>query len=73
MFKRGESSWWRSPAFFTCEGTEVNLQNSSLMEARFGESEETNVKIMTGSGGRDTIGWCESPDMGLSGSVRQIG
>lgn len=43
------------------------------MEARFGESEETNVKIMTGSGGRDTIGWCGSPDMGLSGSVRQIG
>lgn len=29
------------------EGTEVKLGNSSLMEARFGESEETNLKIMS--------------------------
>lgn len=42
----GEESWWSSLAFFTGEGTEVNLGNSSLMEARLGESEETNLKIV---------------------------
>lgn len=54
MFKTGENSWWKSPAFFTCEGTEVNWGNSSLMEARFGESEETNLKIMSPAWGRGT-------------------
>lgn len=54
MFKTGENSWWKSPAFFTCEGTEVNWGNSSLMEARFGESEETNLKIMSAAWGRGT-------------------
>lgn len=29
------------------EGAEVNLGNSSLMEARFGEREETNLKIIS--------------------------
>ena len=47
MLETGENSWWKSLAFFTGEGTEVNLGNSSLMEARFGESEETNLKIMS--------------------------
>lgn len=47
MLETGENSWWKSLAFFTGEGTEVNLGNSSLMEARFRESEETNLKIMS--------------------------
>ena len=46
MLGTGEESWWKALAFFTGEGTEVNLGNSSLMEARLGESEETNLKIV---------------------------
>lgn len=74
MLETGEKSWWKSLAFFTGEGTEVNLGNSSLMEARLGESEETNLKVMSPVWVRETCLDGGGPsDMGLSGSVRQTG